>query len=233
MTRTKTASRKYRPVPGRQAQILLKDFSNTFLSAADPAVLSLLSDAMGGAMDKAMGLCLKDCARLWTDGSYNESTRSAGIGVMYQPRQGEPKMLGKPVRAAGSEEAELYAMAVGLSYVLDTYPDARYVLLQYDCTAAAVNAANIDAFSGRGAPYTNMRNAMKRCRKAGVTVLFRHVKSHAGSRENNLCDLMAKYHAKAALSQKQMAALAPWLPPSKTRKEAEPHGRKPKNGEKA
>lgn len=232
-TKTSTGRRSRWPGPPKQAQIRLKDFANTFLCSSDPAITAILDGAMSEGLRAAMAACFENAkgASLWTDGSYNETSKTAGIGVMYRAGEnGQTHTLGKSVRAAGSEEAELYAMAIGLSYLLDTFPETKYVLLRYDCTAAAVNAANIDAHAGKGAPYTNMRNAMKRCRKAGVTVVFQHVKSHAGSHENNVCDLMARYHAKVSLNRRQMSMLAPYLDRrpgmAKTREKEDGHGRR-------
>lgn len=216
MTQRTTSTGRFKG-PSRQAQIRLKDFANSFGCSSDQKMLA--------AMDAAMAACLSEAyarqyrngyAELWTDGSYDEKTRSAGIGIMIRPvgpdgvrRDGT--VFGKSVRAGDSQEAELYAMAVGLSYLLDACPDVKSVRLRYDCVAASVTAANIDAYASRGAPYTNFRSALKRARKSGVTVLFQHVKSHAGDDGNETCDLLAKYYAKIPLDAAQKNRIAKYL----------------------
>lgn len=212
MTRQTTSTGKFNGPP-RQAQIRLKDLANSFCCTSDQKLLAMI--------DETVANCLRDayakqnelgCAELWTDGSYDERTHAAGIGILIRPDgrdpDREPIVFGKSVRASSSQEAELYAMAVGLSYLLDTCPGIRSVRLRYDCLGASVTAANIDAYAGQGAPYTNFRHVLKRCRKAGVTVLFQHVKSHAGTDDNELCDLLARYYAKARLDPCQKSRIA-------------------------
>ena len=130
-------------------------------------------------MDSAMEACMAEAyarqyregyTELWTDGSYDDKDHRAGIGIMIRqmrapgsvntgPEQDIKAIFGKAVKASDSQEAELYAMAVGLSYLLDACPDVKSVRLRYDCVGASVTAANIDAYASRGAPYTNFRSA--------------------------------------------------------------------------
>ena len=219
MTQRKTSSRRYSGA-NRMAQARMRDLANSFACTSDPAVLS--------AIDNAVSACLEDLyrnqerrqgrAELWTDGSYNARANAAGIGILARIPGKPDTAMGKSVRAADSQEAEIYAMAVGLSYLLDTCPGIKSVLVRYDCAAAAVSAANIDAYAGRGAPYTNFRSAMKRARKSGMTVLFRHVKAHAGHAGNETCDLLARHYAKAQLEPAQLAAITPYLKPARNRR---------------
>lgn len=220
MTQRTTRTGRFKGPP-TQAQIRLKDFANSFACSSDQRLLS--------AMDEAMETCLAEAyarqyrsgyAELWTDGSYDEKTGSAGIGIMIRTvgpsgrddAGGKPDaVFGKAVRAHDSHEAELYAMAVGLSYLLDACPEAKSVRLRYDCVAASVTAANIDAYASRGAPYTNFRSALKRARKSGVAVLFQHVKSHAGDDGNEVCDLLAKHYAKLPLDKAQEGRIAGYI----------------------
>ena len=170
---------------------------------------------------------------LYVDGSWNQAANSAGIGVaamvdMSAEPWAEPNsMLGKPVRAKSSFEAELYAVAIGISYALDRFPDVKYVRLRYDCSRTPVCAANLDAYSDRGAPYTNLRSAMARARKNGVAIAFEHVKAHEGDRPNDACDALAKHYAGVPMGKRQRgiaaAATAGRKPETKPRKEAR-HG---------
>ncbi|MCM1296338.1 MAG: hypothetical protein NC311_12435 [Muribaculaceae bacterium] len=191
----------------------LRDLANSFLCTPDPDVISAMDGMASECLEKLYAAQeAAGCTELWTDGSYNERAKSAGIGILVrQPGQDGPDVFGKPVKAGTSADAELYAMSVGLSYLLDRFPDVKSVRLRYDCVAAAVNAANIDAYAGRGAPYTNFRSALRRCRKAGVTVLFQHVKAHGCSPENALCDLVARHYARASLSPDQQRRVAPYV----------------------
>lgn len=213
MTRMKTNTGKYNG-PGKQAQIRMKDFANSFACALDPKMLALMDECMKGCLEQLFRMqeeSPEGYAVLWTDGSYNRQASSAGIGVMVQVPGRKTDVFGKAVRAEGSSQAEIYAMAVGLSYFLDTYPEMKSVRLRYDCLAAGVSAANLDLCADRGAPYTNLRSAMKRARKAGVTVLFQQVKAHTGNARNETCDLVARYYAKAWLDQEQKRKIAPYI----------------------
>lgn len=209
MTRTKTSSGKYRGAC-RQAQSRMRDLANSFACASDPGTVARI--------DAAVSKCLSELysaqgshAELWTDGSYNEKAGAAGIGVMVTAPGMAPVTFGKGVRAKDSQEAELYAIAIGLSFLLDTFPGLKSVRIRYDCAGAASSAASIDAYADRGAPYTNFRKALKRCRKSGTDVLFQHVKAHAGEQHNETCDLLARYYAKARLDPEQMDRIRPYL----------------------
>lgn len=52
---------------------------------------------------------------------------------------------------------------------------------------------------------------MKRCRKAGVTVLFQHAKAHSGIERNETCDLLAKHYAKIRLPADQAEQIKQYL----------------------
>lgn len=211
MTQTKTCTGRFKG-PSRKVQLGIRDLANSLCCTDDPALLADMGAAIDGCLERAYAMQGRGAyAELWTDGSYNEKAGAAGIGIVIR-NGGTRTVFGKSVRASDSQEAELYAVAVGLSYLLDACPGIKSVRLRYDCVAASVNAANIDAHAGKGAPYTNLRNVMKRARKAGVTVLFQHVKSHGpGSSDNDVCDLVARHYAKARLSDGDKAMLAACL----------------------
>lgn len=157
-------------------------------------------------------------AVLYVDGSYDAASGGAGIGIVLDARDGsDPVIFGKKVRASSSETAEVYAMAIGLSFAMDAAPGIRFVQLKYDCTAAAVSAANLPAYAKCGAPYTNLRSAMKRLEKAGVSVSFSHVKAHAGDAGNGICDLVARYYSGAALRETDRISIQNLLPGPKPR----------------
>lgn len=219
MTQTKTSTRRYNGAC-RQTQAVMRDLSNSFACASDGLILSAISEMAESCMDALYGIQAQaNYAELWTDGSWNQKANAAGIGIVINAPDRATYAFGKSVRATGSEEAEIYAMAVGLSYLLDTCPDIKSVRLRYDCASASVSAANIDAYTNRGAPYTNFRSAMKRCRKAGVTVLFQHAKAHSGIERNETCDLLAKHYAKIRLLPEQNEIIKPYLKPTASRKQ--------------
>ena len=215
MTRTKTNTGRFSG-PGRAAQIRMRDFANAFACTQDRRMISVMDQCLQECLSRLYAMQEEDpsgYAELWTDGSYNKEKNAAGIGIMIRmPGAGtEPAVFGKPVKAAGSAEAEVYAMAIGLSYLLDTYPGIKSVRLRYDCLAAGSSAASLEAYACKGAPYTNLRSAMKRARKSGVTVLFQQVKAHAGHDGNEGCDVLAKYYAKAQLTKAQKERIAPYV----------------------
>ena len=192
-----------------ESRIAALDLLNTYACAADPKIRRDMEKHMQRALDAAAyGLDGKHVLSVWTDGSYDPKTGLAGIGVMIRPGgkyhdNQDAIAFGKPVKAKGSLEAEIYAVSIGLSYILDTFPDADIVKIKYDCTGAVACASNIDAFTKFGAPYTNFRSALKRVRKRRMTVLFEHVKAHAGDDDNGRCDLIAKKYAGIKLTPDQ------------------------------
>ncbi len=216
-----------------QARIRMQDAVNTYACTRDERVLKEMDKAFARCLRAAESACPEKSVELWVDGSYNGKAGAAGIGVAValDPASGNCEgVFGKAVRAPGSAEAEVYAMGIGLSYLLDTFPDVRQVILRYDCTAAAVTAANLQAYAGLGAPYTNLRSAMKRLEKAGVSVVFRHTKAHATDWRNALCDAMARYYAKAELDERDMARIAPWIGPKPKDRRAKAPRRQQKGG---
>lgn len=205
-----------------QARIRLQDLANTWACTRDEQLRRRIDGMFARCLsdaEKAMG----DAPRLYVDGSYNQDRGTAGIGVSLAldpslgPGEGPNLVFGKSVRASGSAEAEIYAMAVGLSWLMDTCPDVTSAVLRYDRADAAVSAANLNAYAGKGAPYTNMRSAMKRLERAGVTVLFRHVKAHATDEHNGMCDAIAKHYARVPLSPAQERLIAPYTARPKTK----------------
>ena len=210
-----------------------RDLFNTYACLSDPRSVADMDRAFRRMLDKAYASAAAagTALDLYVDGSWNQAKGSAGIGVAAmtdrsaEPWQAPNAMLGKPVRAKGSFEAELYAVAIGISYALDTFPGIKYVRLRYDCSRTPVCAANLDAYSDRGAPYTNLRSAMARARKNGVTIAFEHVKAHVGDRPNDACDALAKHYAGVPMGKRQRgiaaAATAGRKPETRpTRKEA-------------
>lgn len=193
-----------------------RDLFNTYACLADPKVVARMDREFRRMLDKACADAKSagPVLELYVDGSWNQAAGSAGIGVAAMvspdaaPWASPNAMLGKPVRAKSSLEAELYAVAIGISYALDTFPGTSCVKLRYDCSRTPVCAANLDAYSDRGAPYTNLRSAMARARKNGVSIAFEHVKAHEGDRPNDACDALAKHYAGIPLGKRQKGIVA-------------------------
>lgn len=191
-----------------------RDLFNTYACLSDQRAVADMDRAFRRLLEQAERSVRGPSLDLYVDGSWNQSAGSAGIGIAAivdpsaLPWERPNGMLGKPVRAGDSAEAETYALAIGIAYVLDTFPAVKSVKVRYDCSRVPVCAANLDAYAGRGAPYTNLRSAMARARRDGVSVLFDHVKAHAGNMPNEACDALAKHHAKIPLSRKQREAMA-------------------------
>lgn len=217
MTATRDATRKHsRAKAGRRdARIVMQDMMNTYAFATDPVFRESVEKGMERVLAVYRDAMEKDgCASVWVDGSHNAKTGASGIGIVIGTGSGSDYGLsafGKSVKAKSSVDAEVYALAIGISYLLDTYPGIKNVRLRYDCLNATVCAANIDAYVPCGAPYTNFRSAMKRARKAGVAISFEHVKAHNKSRNNETADLIARYYAKARLGKCQMDAIRKYV----------------------
>lgn len=203
MTQERAAIRKRDP-GGRRAQaskLLAGDAFGTYACASDPAVREAFDNAFRTALRKAAATA-GPMADLYVDGSFNPESKAAGIGLALirdcgkMPWEEPNACMGKTIRACGSAEAEIWAVAVGISYALCAYPEARCIRLNYDCASAAASAvcaAGMGEGTPERSPYTNLASAMKRARKAGVTIVFRHVKAHAGNRPNEACDAIAKH----------------------------------------
>lgn len=202
-----------------QGRLRLQDLANTYACTRDESLLRELDRLFSRGLEMAERSAARGAsAVLYVDGSYDEESGGAGIGIVLDTGGGsDPIIFGKRVRAASSESAEAYAIAVGLSFAMDTAEDLRFLRLKYDCAAAAVSAANLQAYVRYGAPYTNLRSAMKRLEKAGVSVVFTHVKAHAGNAGNGICDLVARYYSGAALKKEDRAAIERLLPDKKPR----------------
>lgn len=221
MTKPNASTSRRNAYAKAQARIRMQDAVNTYACTRDERLLREMDRAFARCLELAEKPSGEPSAELWVDGSYNEHAGCAGIGVAVALDASKPgcdAAFGKPVRASGSAEAEIYAVGIGLSYLLDTYPDVRRVVLRYDCTAAAVTAANLQAYAGLGAPYTNLRSAMKRLEKAGVSVVFRHTKAHGSDWRNGLCDAIARYYSRAVLADRDMEKVAPWVKPARGRR---------------
>ena len=151
----------------------------------------------------------KNTIKIWVDGSYNAKTKSAGIGIVIitdENRDIDQKVniaFGKSVNAKSSVLAEIYALSIGLSYILDTFEDNPNIHIYYDCKNSTICATNIDAFSSFGAPYTNFKSALKRIKRRKLNVIFEHTKAHSSDDYNNICDLLAKHYSKAKLQNQQ------------------------------
>lgn len=198
----------------RDSRIKAQDMFNSYACIFDPHIKKDI-DAM---VDKTLAKAYKhidsnpDTIRLWVDGSYNPKTQIAGIGIVIITNEdfGFDRVhniaFGKTVKADTSLNAEIYALSIGLSYILDTF-DAKNIHVYYDCSNSTVCAANIDAFVSQGVPFTNFKSALKRIRKNKINTVFEHTKAHNTDKHNIECDLLARYYSKAKLQDSQKRQL--------------------------
>ncbi len=147
---------------------------------------------------------------LWVDGSYNPKKHIAGIGVVIITDPGKDFdqinniCFGKTIKKIDSSiKAEIYALSVGLSYLMDICPDAENVHVYYDCVNSVICAANINSYAPFGSPYTNFKSALKRIRKEKRNVVFEHTKAHHKDTNNEICDVISKHYSKSSMSKSQ------------------------------
>ena len=190
----------------RDARIVAQDLFNSYACTYDPVAKAAIDRSLRGAFARlSERTSKKRPIKLWVDGSYNPKTKTAGIGIVIIADEdlpigeGRNVAFGKAVKAKDSQAAEIYALSIGMSYILDTFQDADSVMIRYDCVSSTVCATNIDAYTSFGAPYTNFKSALKRAKRRRMNMLFEHTDAHADDRNNNLCDAIAKYHAKIKL----------------------------------
>jgi len=144
--------------------------------------------------------------KLWVDGSYNQTTRKAGIGIVIKSTdsgkfdQKNNIAFGKTINVEDSVAAEIYAMSIGLSFVMDTFKNCKNIHIYYDCSSIMTCASNIDAFTQHGAPYTNFKSALKRLKKNRINTAFEHTKAHENDANNNLCDQIARHYSGSKLN---------------------------------
>ena len=147
-----TAATSKRSRARLEAEARARDAASTYACLSDPESLKAMDRALESAMSRLSESRFAGAPVLWIDGSYDPDTGKAGIGACLSA-PGEPdRTFGKPVRAASSAEAELYALAIGMSWFLDTFPDAGRVIVRYDCRQSPICAVNIEAYAKRGAP---------------------------------------------------------------------------------
>ena len=198
----------------KQNKILLQDFCNSCNNIKNADITKDTNKMIRGFLNRLYSSIdnQPDCLKIWVDGSYNKVNKKAGIGIVILADEDlpltDPKniCLGKTVNAKSSVNAEIYALSIGLSYILDTY-DTKNIHIYYDCTTSTVCAANIDAYIHNGAPYTNLKSVLKRIRKKEVNVAFEHTKAHDTDPYNKACDMIAKYYAGISLQQSQIKYL--------------------------
>lgn len=196
----------------QDSRITAQDLFNSFACLYDAGVKEKAKRMLENALLQIRSdIDAKKPLTLWVDGSYNPKLDTAGIGIVIIPDMSDPApgspgniIFGKAVKAKSSLEAEIYALSIGLSYILDTYPGKDHIHVKYDCVNSTVCAVNIESLSSLGAPYTNFKSALKRIRKKKISVVFEHVKAHENDAQNERCDLLAKYYSKAKLPAAQL-----------------------------
>lgn len=191
-------------------RIVMQDLLNSYHCINDPTLQRNIERGLDDLLSQIyMYSDKQQTIKIWVDGSYNAKAKSAGIGIVIitdENRDIDQKVniaFGKSVNAKSSVLAEIYALSIGLSYILDTFEDNPNIHIYYDCKNSTVCATNIDAFSSFGAPYTNFKSALKRIKRRKINVVFEHTKAHSSDDYNNICDLLAKHYSKAKLQNQQ------------------------------
>jgi ribonuclease HI len=191
-------------------RIVMQDLLNSYHCTNDTALQKFIEKDLDDLLSQLYNHMEKqNTIKIWVDGSYNAKTKSAGIGIViitddhHEIDQKVNIAFGKSVNAKSSVLAEIYALSIGLSYVLDTFEDNPNIHIYYDCKNSTVCATNIEAFTVFGAPYTNFKSALKRIKRRKINVVFEHTKAHSSDYYNNICDLLAKHYSKAKLQNQQ------------------------------
>lgn len=192
-------------------RIIAQDLFNSYAFTTDVKLKTTVENAMFKIFKQIHQTCLnKNPIYLWVDGSYNPDTKTAGVGIIIitdleKPIDNKSNIIfGKTVKAKDSLTAEIYALSIGLSYILDTFADTRDILIRYDCINSTICATNINSYVSFGAPYTNFKSALKRVKKRKINVVFEHTKAHMTDSYNTQCDLLARYYSKASLKASQV-----------------------------
>lgn len=187
------------------AEIRARDLFTTYSCCPDPALRKAF-DKTFADLSRQARVKARSGPKLWADGSFSPRTGAAGIGVRIEYPGFPPAMLAKSVKAASSEEAEAWAIAVAICCLLDSFPPAASALLRYDCESLPLTAVgNRDLPASE--PWTNLTSAMRRAKRAGTTLVFEHVKGHASDTAHNLCDLAARRAANIPVPAEKLSLL--------------------------
>ena len=152
----------------------------------------------------------KNIIKVWTDGSYNinyknQTKGQGGIGFMIEYND-EKIYFGKKVNTTNSTDTEIMSLAVALSYILDTFKDIEtetVVKIYYDASIICEKLPDVIFEKQSRSPYTNLKSALKRCRKHKVNIQFEHTKAHDKDVNNNIVDTISKYYSGIKLTNKQ------------------------------
>lgn len=202
----------------RDSKIIIQDLFNSHACINDENFQKSIEKAMNNILHQIYKYSENNKAiKIWVDGSYNSKSGAAGIGIVivtddrYGIDQKHNIAFGKTVNAESSVNAEIYALSIGLSYILDTFAEVNNIHVYYDCVNSTVCATNINAFAEFGAPYTNFKSALKRIKRRKMNVAFEHTKAHATDMNNEICDLLAKHYAKAKLQNSQRKLISKFI----------------------
>lgn len=203
-----------------KAKITAQDLFNSYACISDETLLDTIEKSMSRLLSKIQkDFETRKPIHLWVDGSYNPKTKTSGIGIAIITDFNKPInnianiAFGKNIKAKSSLEAEIYALSIGLSYVLDTYQNVDNIIVHYDCINSTICATNIDAYVAQGTPYTNFKSALKRIKKRKLNIVFEHTKAHNTDPYNEKCDLLAKYYSRAKLQNAQMKQIQKLIKP--------------------
>ena len=206
-----TSKSKYSKNIRKDTKIRMQDLFNSYSFISDENMLNAVEKELSKTLYKLYNsIDDKTAVKIWVDGSYNPKTKTSGIGIVIITNEhygidGVHNIaFGKTINAKTSLTAEIYALSIGLSYLLDTFSDIKDVHVYYDCISSTVCATNIDSYTMLGAPYTNFKSAIKRIKRRKINVVFEHVKAHNTDINNNYCDLLARYYSKATLQTSQL-----------------------------
>lgn len=134
---------------------------------------------------------------LWTDGAYSFTEKQMGLGVVILEDGNITTKFSHGYKGGTNQKAEVAAFIIGLRFLtkpfdkLTIYTDSMYVIGQI--TKGWKRNKNVSLLK-------EADKQLKRVSKLCNSVEFVHVKGHADSEINNLCDQLAVHASKAIIT---------------------------------
>lgn len=138
-----------------------------------------------------------DCAIAYTDGSYDDTKKCGGYGILIQ-RKGEEKIISHSTALSGNNLIELFAVIKALKYLkkekqIRLVTDSQYVIkgLVYWIEVWRLN--HWYTASGQKAQHKKYWKKLDKLSR-NKTIEINWIKGHNHHREHTLCDKLAKNH---------------------------------------
>lgn len=131
-----------------------------------------------------------DLAIAYTDGSFNQTKKKAGYGIVLFHHGKTFKESGKipvlPSEKISSQSGETYAVIKAIDNAIKL--QSKTIIIYYDCTNITEWLENINSTNIRATWY--YKHLTKR--KEKIEIIFKKVKAHSGNLCNNEADQLAK-----------------------------------------